>query len=139
MQLSQRQKYWASKTLVATGYVLFVLFSAYEYHALSFVVFAGLFVLTDIVFKKTKPVDLLLILAFLCLLGLAWLEVIPVNFVALTLAAGMIHVGGALFLAAIQSIILQREGAKPMRISDGLGGVVALILGWTIIFYLIYG
>lgn len=138
MQLSRRQKYWAPKIFFVTGYSLFVVVGASEYHLLGAIVLGLCLTLVDVVFKKLKVADLLLTLLVLCLIGLAWLEAIPVSFVALTVAAAMIHAGGAVFLAAIQSIILQREGAKPMRISDGLGGGIALILGWTIIFYLVY-
>jgi hypothetical protein len=138
MQLSARQKYWIPKTMAVVGYIGYVTLSV-DSHPLALAVLVGVLLLTDVVFKKIKPVEVAAGLAFGFLLVLAELEVIPYSVAGLIAAAVFIHVGGALFLAAVRSIILQWEDARPTRISEGLWSVVMLIIGWTIIFKLVYG
>ncbi|MGX5913868.1 hypothetical protein ACR0ST_03955 [Aliidiomarina sp. Khilg15.8] len=143
MQLSKRQLYWVPKISITLGYLAFVILSPAEFQGLGALVMLLLFFATDFatdaLFKKIGKIEVLLTLAFLSVLGLAFLEVIAESVVALLAAAFFIHVGGAVFLAAIQSIVLQQEGAKPVRVSEGLGAVIMLIIGWTIIYFLIYG
>lgn len=138
MQLSARQKYWIPKAIPVAGYIAYVALSVNS-HPLALSVLVGVLLLTDVVFKKIKPVEVAAGLAFGGLVLLAALEVIPFSVVGLIAAAVFIHVGGALFLAAVQSIILQQEGARPTRVSEGLWSVIMLFVGWTIIFKLVYG